>query len=245
MVLHGKEEQKLNELVLQAVASMPTGGGYATIPTSFKNLHQALSLQKGSLVVRASSATPSFCSEATYLVFLKTIQTLQEQKKLFLEEGQLNALLPHHESDGHGFWGCWNANGPGVARLFYVWDLGPNFTDLSLAEPGDFLKIFWTDAIGSSEHGHSVIYLGIEQKGGITYLNCWSSNKPDGYGKRSYPLSRVHHLIFSRLKNPASIAHAIPLTRTDSFLASLLFHPTSWAEVKKLCAIRVNPGSSE
>ncbi|NBU99749.1 MAG: hypothetical protein EBS19_16325, partial [Spirochaetia bacterium] len=142
MVLHGKEEQKLNELVLQAVASMPTGGNYSTTPTSFKNLHQALFVKKGSLVIQASSATPSFCSEATYLVFLKTIQTLQEQKKLFLEEGQLNALLPHHESDGHGFWGCWNANGPGVARLFYLWGLGPNFTDLSLAEPGDFLKIF-------------------------------------------------------------------------------------------------------
>ncbi|KAB2644709.1 MAG: hypothetical protein DVB29_01410 [Verrucomicrobia bacterium] len=241
MVLDGKEEQNLNEVVCQAVGSMPMGGGYATTPTSFKNLHQALSIKKGSLVVQPSIATPSFCSEATYLVFLKTIQNLQEQKKLFLHEEQLTALLPHHESDGHGFWGCWNANGPGVARLFYLWGLGSNFTNLSFAQPGDFLKIFWTDAIGSSEHGHSVIYLGTEKKGGVTYLNCWSSNKPDGYGKRSYPLSKMHHLIFSRLQNPTSIERSIALTKKDPYLASLLFHPTTWDEVKRLCGIRVNP----
>ena len=244
MALYSKEEQNFNQVVLQAVGSMPTGGGYATTASSMKHLHQALSLKKGSLVVEPGIAKPSFCSEATYLVFLKTIQILQEQKKLFLHEERVAALLPHYESDGHGFWGCWNANGPGVAQLFYSWGLGPNFTNPEFAEPGDFLKIFWTDAIGVSEHGHLVIYLGTEKKGGVTYLNCWSSNKPDGYGKRSYPLSKMHHLIFSRLQNPTSIERSMPLTKKDSYLASLLLKSTSWEEVKRLCGIRVNPDTS-
>ena len=164
MTLHGKEEQNINEAILQAVASMPTGGGYATTPFAMRRLDQAVSICDGSLVVHPSIATPSFCSEATYLVFLKTLLLLQGQKKLFLSASTLAALAPHHEADGQGFWGCWNANGPGVARLFYTLGLGSNFTDLTAAEPGDFLKIFWNDDIGAAEHGHLVIYLGTEKK---------------------------------------------------------------------------------
>ncbi len=237
MTLHGKEEENINTAILQAVASMPTGGGYATSPIAMRHLDQAVSMRNASLVVHPSMATPSFCSEATYLVFLKTLLLLQEQKKLFLSDSTLAALEPHHQADGQGFWGCWNANGPGVARLFYTLGLGSNFTDLAAAKPGDFLKIFWTDAIGAPEHGHLVVYLGSEKKGNITYLNCWSSNKPDGYGKRSYPLSRMHHLIFSRLTKPQLIEESITLSKKDFYLASLLSRSSPWNEVQQLCGI--------
>lgn len=241
--LQGKEDQNINATVLQAVASMPIGGGYAATPFAMKRFAQAVSLYNGSLVLNPSLATPSFCSEATYLVFLKTMMLLQEQKKLSLNVPTLAALVPHHESDGQDLWGCWNANGPGVARLFNRLGLGPNFTDLAAAQPGDFLKIFWSEEMGAHEHGHLVIYLGTEKKGNITYLNCWSSNKPDGYGKRSYPLSRTHHLIFSRLTNPQSIERSISLAKKDSYLASLLSRATSWNEVKHLCGILITPSA--
>ena len=221
---------------------MPTGGGYATTATAMRNFSSAVSLEHGSLLVHPSVASPSFCSEATYLVFLKTILSVQEQKKFFLSPSLLAALMPHNESDGQGFWGCWNANGPGVARLFYALDLGPNFMNLEAAEPGDFLKIFRTDSIGAREHGHLVIYLGKEKKGNVTYLRCWSSNQPDGYGVRSYPLSRIHHLIFSRLSRPESIEKLILHPEKETYLASLLSdRSTSLDEVKQRCGILSKP----
>jgi hypothetical protein len=220
---------------------MPRGGGYATTAIAMRNFSSAVSLEHGCFVVHPSVATPSFCSEATYLVFLKTILSLQEQKKFFLSPSLLAALMPQNQSDGQGFWGCWNANGPGVARLFYALDLGSSFTNIQTAEPGDFLKIFWTDAIGAREHGHLVIYLGKEKKGNVTYLSCWSSNQPDGYGVRSYPLSRIHHLIFSRLSRPESIEKLILHPEKDAYLASLLSdRSTSLDEVKKRCGILSN-----
>ena len=56
-------------------------------------------------------------------------------------------------------------NGPAV---FYEMRLGRNFSDFSQAQPGDFMKIFWSNAVGRKEHGHSVIFLGMEngQRGG-------------------------------------------------------------------------------
>jgi hypothetical protein len=237
--LHGKEEVDINRVVLQAVASMPTGGGYATTPVAMKHLDQAVSMCDGALVIQPRVATPSFCSEATYLVFLKTIAMLQAQKKIVLSPQVLTALLPHPQADGEGFWGCWNANGPGVARLFYTCDLGFNFSDLSAARPGDFLKIFWTEAIGAAEHGHLVVYLGTEKKGNITYLHYWSSNKPDGYGQHVCPLSKTHHLIFSRFLRPESLEHSLSRAQKDTYLASLLSsRSTSWEEVKRLCGVR-------
>jgi hypothetical protein len=75
--------------------------------------------------------------------------------------------------DGESLWGRWNANGPGTARLFYELGLGRNFTSFSAARPGDFLKIFWTDAVGKNENGHSVIFLGLER---------WTEWKRFGFG---------------------------------------------------------------
>lgn len=246
ITLHGKE--RINTAVIQAVRSMPRGGGYATTSVAVSHFSAALRMQEGSLVVNPEVATPSFCSEATYLVFLKTLLILQQEKKLSLHPSTLSALLPDHQLDGQGFWGCWNANGPGVARAFHRWDLGFSFTDLHAAQPGDFLKIFWTDAIGALEHGHLVVYLGQERKGNAIYLHCWSSNTSDGYGTRSYPLAKMHHLIFSRLSTPQSLEQSTHLTNkplrdfTDSYLGSLLSsRSTSWAEVLQLCGIVSRP----
>ncbi len=222
------------------MASMPLGGGYSTSSLAMARLSQAATMHEGKLSVTPFRAEPSFCSEAVYLVFLKTILLLQERGLALVPE-TLTALQPKSEPDGKGIWGCWNANGPGTARLFYELNLGPNFSNLAAAQPGDFLKIFWTDAIGAREHGHLVIYLGTEKKEGITYVSFWSSNKStNGYGKKSVPQTRIHHMIFSRLTAPQNISKAPSLPRVDPYLASLLDRSSSLDEMARCCGIEGN-----
>ena len=94
----------------------------------------------------------------------------------------LKQLMIRGQRDGEGIWGRWNANGPGTARLFHELDLGQNFDDFAEAQPGDFMKIFWSPEVGRAEHGHSVIFLGMEKRAGLDYVHFWSSNIPFGYG---------------------------------------------------------------
>ena len=187
------------------------------------------------LEIQPTHAVPSYCSGATYLVFLKTLSALQSNRQLSLTPETVTALKPTGQPDGTGIWGRWNANGPGTARLFYELGLGPNFTDLSQAQPGDFLKIFWNDSIGASEHGHSVIFLGTEEKNGTKYLKFWSSNIPGGYGEKVVPLSRAHRMLFSRLEHPENINRSLP--STDSYLSSMEHRSSTPAEMAEKCGI--------
>ena len=230
-------EAPYNPLVLEAVHSMPQGGGYSTASTATHALQHAVSVQNGRLEVQAAHAIPSYCSGATYLAFLKVISSLQSQQRLPLTPEIIFSLMPSGQPDGTGIWGRWNANGPGTARLFHELGLGRNFTDLSLALPGDFLKIFWTDQIGAAEHGHSVIYLGTENKEGIPCLSYWSSNIPGGFGIRSVPLSRIHRMLFSRLEYPENLVRATSLPRSDHYLASLQSRSSTPAEMAIQCGV--------
>ena len=225
-----------NRLVLEAVSSMPLNGGYAPSAAANHALRQAVTSSDGILRVDASHATPSYCSSATYLVFLKTLAALQSAHQIALAPAVIAQLKPIGQPDGTGIWGRWNANGPGTARLFYELGLGRNFTDLRLAREGDFLKIFWSNGIGASEHGHSVIFLGTEMKAGVEHVRFWSSNIPNGYGIKSVPLSRIHRMLFSRLEHPEAIIHSLP--RTDNFLSSMERRSSTAAEMERQCGIR-------
>ena len=90
---------------------------------------------------------------------MKTLGVLRDRGDLQLDYETLDALMIHGQRDGAGIWGRWNANGPGTARLFSELGIGRNFDDFEEAEPGDFMKIFWSPEVGREEHGHSVIYL--------------------------------------------------------------------------------------
>ena len=227
-----------NDLVMGAISSMPSGGGYSAGSTATHALQYAVSIRDGLLEVKTAHATPSYCSGATYLVFLKVISILQSQERLPLTPGIMTALKPSGQPDGSGIWGRWNANGPGTARLFYELGLGRNFTNLPEAQPGDFLKIFWTDQIGAAEHGHSVIYLGTEYKERLPYLSYWSSNIPGGFGVKSVPLSRIHRMLFSRLEHPENLVRATSLPHSDHYLASLQTHSSTPAEMALQCGAR-------
>jgi len=214
----------MNHEILAIISQMPHGGGYSVRTEAKRNLIKSIRMQKdGTMEIGASLAKPSFCSSATYLVFLQAILKMEQAGQLRLSDDQKQKLLVGSQPDGVGVWGRWNANGPGTAKLFHDLGIGFNFTTLSMASAGDFLKIWWTDQIGAREKGHSVIYLGVgKSPQGENVLNYWSSNLPDGYGQGSAPFSRIKHLLFSRFDNLQGLKNLTVIPARDAYLASML-----------------------
>ena len=238
-----------NQIMLEVLREMPSDGGYDTSPSTLKKLEGALTFnndqQKESLRIHMENASPSFCSGATYLVMIKLLTRLQNEKQIQLSSEVLKELLIHGQGDGVGIWGRWNANGPGTARLFFELGLGRNFSMNKIAEaqPGDFLKIFWTEEIGAQERGHSVVFTGLRKEGEQQLLCFWSSNKPTnkktsgGMGEKCVDLKTIRHAIFSRLEKPERFIHAPRLlgmnssSYTDEYLKSMLVKKTTFDEV--------------
>ena len=190
------------------------------------------------LNVEAARAEPSYCSGATYLVFLKTVDALVRHGLLPADDRTFAALLINGQRDGEGVWGRWNANGPGTARLFYELRLGRNFSDFAQAQPGDFMKIFWSNAVGRKEHGHSVIFLGTETVNGVESVRFWSSNLGYGYSEKVVPRSKIAAAVFSRLTTPQNLKGAVDFSpRVDPYLAGLLTKDSSLAEVRNTCGM--------
>ena len=219
-----------NAIVLEQIRKMPEGGGYATTRDAHQALNSAVALSPLGLRVESSKAQPSYCSGATYLLFLKTLVAAEKQGLCPSGLTASEYLLPKAMPDGVGIWGRWNANGPGTARLFHELGLGKNFTSWEQARPGDFMKIFWSTDVGKKERGHSVVFLGMETKDGVEHVRFWSSNKPGGYGEKSVPKSKVAAAIFSRLENPSNIQRVATMPKKDAYLASLLTHESSLGE---------------
>jgi hypothetical protein len=226
-----------NDLILEQVRQMPKGGRYAVTRVATIRLQQAAHFESGKFFVVPDAASPSYCSGATYLVFMKTIEVLRAKGALHLDHATLERLMIRGQRDGEGIWGRWNANGPGTARLFHEMNLGENFDDFAEAQAGDFMKIFWSPEVGRAEHGHSVIYLGMEKKGGLDHVRFWSSNIPAGYGERSVPRTKIIHAIFSRLDAPGNLSRASTVPAVDKYLASLLSVRSSYAEAKAKCGM--------
>ena len=230
---------RYNDLILEQVKQMPEGGRYLRLRAYAKiRLQSAAHFESGKFFILPDAASPSYCSGATYLVFMKTIEALRARGALRLDYATLEGLMIRNQRDGEGIWGRWNSNGPGTARLFYEMDLGPNFDDFAQAQPGDFMKIFWSPEVGRSEHGHSVIYLGTERKEGLDHVRFWSSNIPGGYGERSVPRAKIVHAIFSRLDTPSNLSRNATVSPIDKcYLASLLSARSSYEEAKLKCGM--------
>jgi len=217
---------------------MPLGGQYGTTRVATVALVRAAHFESGKFFVLPAPDSPSFCSGATYLVFLKTIEQLQRDGRIKLDADTMESLVIRDgQHDGEGVWGRWNANGPGTARLFYELGLGTNSTDFATARPGDFMKIFWTPEVGSAEHGHSVVFLGTEMQNGVQYVRFWSSNIPAGYGEKSVPRTKIAQVIFSRLETPANLARIKTAPDTDPYLAGLVIKRSSFTEARAKCGL--------
>jgi hypothetical protein len=217
-----------NSQIIQILKNMPQGGGYSATASATRDLQSAVQVNGGTLSVKPDAARSTYCSGATYLVFIQAIQRSIPRSQVGM--GLAEALAIKGQPDGVGVWGRWNANGPGTACLFYELRLGRNFTSFDEAKAGDFMKIFWTDAVGAREHGHSVIYVSQGSVNGIETVRFWSSNKPGGYGYKDVPRSRISHAIFSRLETPSNITAFMRLDRKDAYLASLVTHESSMRE---------------
>jgi hypothetical protein len=217
-----------NSVIVSLLPSMPVGGGYSAATAATRDLQTAVQTRGGKMVVDPFAARSTYCAGATYMVFVRALQALLPESVF---SGNIAAAFAiRGQPDGVGVWGRWNANGPGTACLFKELGLGRNFTSFEEAQPGDFMKIFWSSAVGAREHGHSVIYLGRVQRNGLEMIRFWSSNQPNGYGEKIVPRSRIANAIFSRLEVPSNCARAILLPERNRYLASLLSHNSSFAE---------------
>jgi hypothetical protein len=220
-----------NSLVLEKIASMPRAGTYAKyrkdlpekdrfgdLYSTVTSLDRAIKVGlNGALKVSPEAAANySFCSSATYLLFCDVISELQKEglvaadrslSKELAEVGDCEEVI-HGKLDGVGIFGHWNADGPGTAVLFARLDLGSNYSGLSHAKPGDFLKIFWNDSIGKGERGHLVVYLGTNETGDS--IQVWSSNMENedgsaGYGTMWIETGRIKRSVLSRLERPENL----------------------------------------
>lgn len=217
-----------NNLIVSLLVTMPKGGGYSATSSATHDLQSAVQVSGGKLDVKPAAAPSTYCSGATYLVFMRAIQKLLPESSV--GPSLAESLAIKGQPDGVGVWGRWNANGPGTACLFHELRIGHNFTSFDEAKPGDFMKIFWTDAVGAREHGHSVIYLGRPSVNGIEMVRFWSSNKPGGYGVKDVPRTRISHAIFSRLEAPSNIEQSVMLPRKNVYLAGLIMKESSIGE---------------
>jgi hypothetical protein len=217
-----------NQLILALIDRMPQGGGYLATSSATHDLQSAVQVSGGKLTVQPTAARATYCSGATYLVFVQAIQRLLPESGV--GESLAQTLAIRGQPDGVGVWGRWNANGPGTACLFQELKLGRNFTSFDEAKPGDFMKIFWTSAVGAREHGHSVIYLGKGSVNGVETIRFWSSNKPSGYGTKEVPRARIANAIFSRLEVPSNIEASVVLPHRNVYLASLITRESSIGE---------------
>jgi hypothetical protein len=228
-----------NALITSLVESMPTQTGcYRANIAAMNSLRSSILVTNSRLVIDPSRTTPSFCSGATYLVFLMALDRMHRDGTIQLDDATLRALLVQdHQADGAGVWGRWNANGPGTARLFYEAGLGTNFTSLAEARSGDFMKVFWNDEIGSREAGHSVVYLDTVTRPEGEFIRYWSSNQPDGFGIKEVPRQRIRRILFSRLEHPDQIRQITALPSRDPYLAAMLKRPSTGEEMQKMVGI--------
>ncbi len=236
-IAQGAPAADLNGLILEQMRKMPSGGKYSVSHVAKIKLQSAAHFESGKFFVIPTAPYPSFCSGATYIVFIKTIETLRDSGQLKLDVATLNQLVIRDQVDGEGIWGRWNANGPGTARLFHELGLGRNFTDFAQAQPGDFMKIFWNQSVGRLESGHSVIFLGTVNHPDGEYVRFWSSNIPNGYGEKEVPRSKIANAIFSRLETPANLTRIHDIPVVDVYLSELLRKKSDFAEATKKCGI--------
>ncbi|MDF1862036.1 MAG: hypothetical protein P1U87_17595 [Verrucomicrobiales bacterium] len=230
-----------NHLVLEKIASMPRAGTYAKyrkdLPEKdrFGDLYSTVTSLDSSIKVGLggalkvspeAAATYSFCSSATYLLFCDVISDLQKEGVVAADRGLSRELADvgaceeviHGKLDGVGIFGHWNADGPGTAVLFERLDLGTNYSGLSHAKPGDFLKIFWNDSIGKGERGHLVVYLGKNESGDA--IQVWSSNMENadgsaGYGTMWIKTGRIKRSVLSRLERPQNLSRWLAFSEEE------------------------------
>jgi hypothetical protein len=220
-----------NAMILDIINGLPSGGGYS-IGSSFQlPTITAHNIGAGRWEMRVYDGFPSHCTSATYTVFARLVSVLLDNGRIALDGEQIAALsaksrMPNGGTlvDGQGPFQIFNSNGAGVAALLKHTGTGMSFRDdkLLYARAGDFLKLFWNDNVGASEHGHQVIYLGHKTVGSREMVCFWGSQRQnkkkrsggtealyypaaegdkvvDGYGQVCRPRADIKAMVFSRV----------------------------------------------
>jgi hypothetical protein len=220
-----------NAMILRIIAKLPTGGGYSVnssvvqMPTI-----SAHNIGAGNWEMRVYDGFPSYCTSAAYALYTRLVADLHNTGKLRLRPAQIESFkvkrtMPDGTArlDGEGLYGIFNSNGAGTAALIHHTGTGFSFRDdkLTYARPGDFLKMFWNNGVGSNEQGHQVVYLGRREVDGRDMVCFWGSQRQhrkrrggrteklyfavpgrkfqDGYGYACRPRSDIKEMIFSRI----------------------------------------------
>src|ERR1700761_2341358 len=91
-----------NNLIVSLLYTMPNGGGYSATSGATRNLQSAVQVSGGRLYVKPAVARPTYCSGATYLVFIQAIQKLLPESRV--GERLAEALAIRGQPDGVGVW---------------------------------------------------------------------------------------------------------------------------------------------
>ena len=97
---------------------MPIGGKYSRRSVATIRLQAAVHFESGKLFVQPDAASPSYCSGATYLVFLKTIEALRDRGDLQLEPGDARVSHDSRTARRPGNLGPLECERPGDGAAF-------------------------------------------------------------------------------------------------------------------------------
>src|SRR5207244_6202588 len=118
-ITQGAPAAGLNSLILEQIQKMPTGGKYSVSHFAKIKLESAAHFESGKFFVIPTAPYPSFCSGATYIVFIKTIEALSDSGQLQLDLATINQLVIRVKHDDEGLWGHWYAIGTRKAQIIY------------------------------------------------------------------------------------------------------------------------------
>jgi len=88
----GRDLPVLNQYVLAAVNTMPKGKGYEASQGAVDRLAASVSVKNGMIEENLEKAGATFCSGATYVVWLRAIKMLQKNGSMKLSEDALELL---------------------------------------------------------------------------------------------------------------------------------------------------------
>jgi len=75
-VAENQSHSDANQVILSLLSQMPKQGGYSASNAATANLQTAVRVSSGRLTINPRAAVPSYCSGATYLVFVQAVEKL-------------------------------------------------------------------------------------------------------------------------------------------------------------------------
>ncbi len=210
--IFGKYVEGYNKYILSAIDEVQKtaldGGGYfigiKAVPTE-SPIGYDLKLLGKKLI--SAPRTTSYCSGASYTVFVESLNLMYSCKNKTMPEENYEAMRMQEpdgsrREDNVKFWGKWNADGFGTQfALVQYSKIGKKISPQN-ARPGDFVNISWKSGLG-----HSVVFLGwnIDEKNDTNLVYFSSQPVTNGFGDVSVNVNRIKEVLFVRLSEPDGI----------------------------------------